>query len=88
MKGFLDRIENDRHAVIIVEEINQQFVIAKNHLPSGSQIHDWFELSEKDGDIINISLDRKTTEIQKNKTENLINRVRTKNKGSKFKKRG
>ncbi|MGN7403583.1 hypothetical protein ACTHO0_27465 [Cytobacillus praedii] len=37
MKGYFDRMEENQHAVILVEVINEQFLINQSKLPAGSQ---------------------------------------------------
>lgn len=48
MKGYFDRMEENQHAVILVEAINEQFLINQSKLSAGSQTGMWFDLTLKD----------------------------------------
>ena len=37
MKGYFDRSRKINYAIILVEELNREFVIPVNELPEGSQ---------------------------------------------------
>ncbi|SDJ80530.1 DUF3006 domain-containing protein [Sediminibacillus albus] len=87
MKGVLDRIEDGKHAVILVEGTGREFVVSKELLPKGSSVHDWLEVTIEDNQVTAVKLDKETTKNEQEKSEALINRVRAKSKGSMFKRK-
>ena len=84
MKGILDRIEDDRHAVILVEEEGIELVLPANRLPEGSQINSWFTIDAENGQLA-VTLDEETSNAKSVQAEELMTRLRTKKKGSRFK---
>ncbi|TWT04332.1 DUF3006 domain-containing protein [Planococcus sp. CPCC 101016] len=84
MKGILDRIEDGRHAVILVEAEGIELVLPANRLPEGSQINSWFTIDAENGQLA-LSLDQKTTSSKSEQAEELMMRLRRKKKGSRFK---
>lgn len=84
MKGILDRIEDGRHAVILVEEEGIELVLPADRLPEGSQVNSWFTIDEENGQLA-VILDEKTSLAKEEQAEELMARLRTKKKGSRFK---
>ena len=87
MIGVFDRIEDNDMAVILIEEINKELTIPLHDLPSGSTESTWFHI-EKKGDAFKvISIDSKTTDQEADNSANLMKKLRSKRKDSKFKKK-
>lgn len=84
MKGILDRIEDGIYAVILVEEEGVELVLPANRLPEGSRINSWFTIDAENGQLA-IILDEETSLIKRGQAEELMARLRTKKKGSRFK---
>lgn len=84
MKGILDRIEDGRHAVILLEEEGIELVLPADRLPEGSQVNSWFTIDEENGQLA-VILDEKTSLAKEEQAEELMARLRTKKKGSRFK---
>jgi len=84
MKGILDRIEDSRHAVILVEEEGIELILPVNRLPEGSQINSWFTIDAENGQLM-IALDEELSLAKSEQAEELMTRLRTKKKGSRFK---
>lgn len=84
MKGILDRIEDGRHAIILVEEEGVELVLPANRLPEGSQVNSWFTIDAEDGQLA-VTLDEETSIAKTAQAEELVARLRTKKKGSRFK---
>ena len=84
MKGILDRIEDGRHAVILVEEEGVELVLPANLLPEGSQVNSWFTIDAENGQLA-VTLDEETSNAKSVQAEELMTRLRTKKKGSRFK---
>lgn len=84
MKGILDRIEDGIYAVILVEDEGLELVLPANRLPEGSQIYCWFTIDAENGQLA-VTLDEETSLMKKGRAEELMGRLRTKKKGSRFK---
>ncbi|MDN3428068.1 DUF3006 domain-containing protein [Microbacterium sp. APC 3898] len=84
MKGILDRIEDGRHAVILVEEEGVELVLPANRLPEGSQVNSWFTIDAENGQLA-VTLDEETSIAKTGQAEELMTRLRTKKKRSRFK---
>ncbi|MRH41443.1 DUF3006 family protein [Aquibacillus halophilus] len=87
MKGYLDRIEEGKFAVILVDEINKEFILPKAELPVGSSEQSYFDLTIENDKITSLKLNEQTTSTEQEKVDNLISKIRSKNKDSKFKKK-
>ncbi|WP_449536383.1 DUF3006 domain-containing protein [Ferdinandcohnia sp. Marseille-Q9671] len=87
MKGYLDRIEDNQHAVILVEEINKEFIIPINDLPSGSSAGSYFDLTIENETITSITRNENETHSQQQKVDDMMSKLRKKSSGSKFKKK-
>jgi hypothetical protein len=85
MKGYLDRIEDNQLAVILVEEVNKEFVLPISELPEGSKPKIWFDLVINQGRITSININNKKTETAQEKVDDTLCKIRSKSKGSKFK---
>lgn len=84
MKGYLDRIEDDKFAVILVDEINEEFVISKDELPEDSAKGSYFDLIIENGKITSLKLNDETTLSEQQKVDDLMSKVRSKSRASKF----
>jgi hypothetical protein len=86
IKGYLDRIEDNQYAVILVEEMKKEFIIPKEYLPQGSKEDSYFEIIIENEKITSIELDEQTTLSEQEKVDDMMTKLRSKSKGSKFKK--
>lgn len=80
MKGVLDRFEDNEKAVILIEELNVEFIIPTDVLPQGSQVNTWFTLEKKDNHYKILSIDKELTEKQSKKTSDLMEKLRARKK--------
>nr|WP_304214384.1 DUF3006 domain-containing protein [Fredinandcohnia onubensis] len=87
MKGYLDRIEENQHAVILVEEISKEFVIPISKLPNGSKAGSYLNLTIENEIITSIMLNENETSTQQQKVDDMMSKLRKKSSGSKFKKK-
>ncbi|WP_431802564.1 DUF3006 domain-containing protein [Halobacillus andaensis] len=85
MKAVYDRLEEGKHAVLLVEETNQEYVLDKEMLPEGSRPLDWFEITMEGGEITSILRDPEAAAAQKEKVKNKRRRLQKRSKGSRFK---
>lgn len=84
MKGILDRIEDNNQAVILIEEIQETIIVPLEELPENSQENTYFHIEEKDGKYRVLSIDNEATEEAKEKSEDLLAKLRAKSSGSKY----
>ncbi|AQU78104.1 DUF3006 domain-containing protein [Planococcus faecalis] len=86
MKGILDRIEDGRYAVILVEAEKLELILPFDYLPAGSHINSWFTIDAENRQL-SIILDEETSLIKNQQTKELMDRLRMRKKGSRFKRK-
>lgn len=86
IKGYLDRIEDNQFAVILVEEMKKEFILPKDELPEGSKEKSYFDITIENDTITSMKLDEQTTLSEQKKVDDMMTTLRSKSKGSKFKK--
>jgi hypothetical protein len=87
IKGYLDRIEDNQFAVILVEEMKKEFIIPKKDLPKGSKENSYFEITIENEKITSLKLDEQTTLSEQEQVDEMMTKLRSKSIGSKFKKK-
>jgi Protein of unknown function (DUF3006) len=85
MKGVYDRKEGNK-AVILIEEEKAELIIPVDELPSGSTINTIFSVEKRNGSYQIIAIDHEAGSEVKEKTSDLLAKLRAKSSGSKFKK--
>lgn len=83
---MLDRIEEGK-AVLLIQDVEKEWVIDKNHLPHGSSIGDWLTIQITEGRISDMVIDHVLTEEKKQTADQLLASVRSQRKESKFKRK-
>lgn len=83
IKGVLDRFEGEQ-AVILVEEHQAEFTVAKHLLPANSEKNTIFKLEKQANSYQIIAIDNAATSSAKAKSSDLMNKLRAKSSGSKF----
>lgn len=86
MKGYLDRVEDNAMAVILIEEKNKEITVPLDTLPAGSKEKTWLHMEQVNGRYTVLSIDRETTEEKAQQTSALMERLRKRKRESKFKK--
>jgi hypothetical protein len=86
IKGYLDRIEDNKFAVILVDELKKEFIIPKADLPEGSVGNSYFDLTIENDRITSMRLDEQTTLSEQQNVNDMMAKLRSKSTGSKFKK--
>lgn len=84
MKGILDRFEGNQ-AVILIEETKEELIVNREGLPRGSAKHTIFNLEKANGSYQIASIDLTQTKAAAKKSASLMDQLRGKKKGSKFK---
>lgn len=83
MKGYLDRIEDNDKAVILIEEKNTEMIVPIDALPAGSGEKTWFHIIEEDDAYKVLSIDHETTEQKAKQAADLMAKLRQKKKKGK-----
>lgn len=84
MKGILDRFEGNQ-AVILIEETKEELLVIKEDLPRGSAKNTIFNLAKENGSYTIVDIDFAQTKAARKTSSSLMDQLRAKNKGSKFK---
>ncbi len=87
MRGFLDRVEDGEQAVILIDDIQKALVIPMAELPKGSKEGTYFNIEEKSGQFRVLSIDKRATEREAKKSTIMMEKLRAKQKESKFKRK-
>jgi hypothetical protein len=67
--------------------MKKEFIIPKEELPDGSKENSYFEITIENEKITSLELDEQTTLSEQEQVEDMIHKLRSKSKGSKFKKK-
>lgn len=85
VSAVVDRISEGKHAVLISEQINKEFIIDVKTVSTALREGLWVDLFlDNNGDVTKVKPNEELTERQKAKVSNVMDRLR-KRKGSKFK---
>lgn len=84
-KGVIDRIEDQKFAVILVESEGSEYVIDKEKLPEEAKEGSWLSISVENEEITHMTIDQSKTNQTHLNAQTKLDRIRKKSKGSKFK---
>lgn len=87
MKGILDRIEDGRFAVILIEEVRREMILPVECLPEGSAVHSWFDIELEGEEIKSISHDANMEAFKERQAGALMEKLRSRKRGSRFKRK-
>ncbi|HSI67786.1 MAG TPA: DUF3006 family protein [Planococcus sp. (in: firmicutes)] len=87
MKGVLERIEDNRIAVILIEEEGREIHLPVTELPEGSEVNTWFDVDMKEGERISIRIDPVVTEDKNRSAQEILKKIKSKKHKSKFRRR-
>lgn len=82
--AYLDRFTDDNHALILVEQLQQEFHVPASSLPSGSTAGTWFLVEIKEDRIASLHIDDSKTRDMKKAIDNRMQRLKS-NQRSRFK---
>ncbi|MHA6251513.1 DUF3006 domain-containing protein [Oceanobacillus sp. CAU 1775] len=85
-KGVLDRFEGEQ-AVILVEEDHAEFIVHQDKLPANSEKNTIFKVEKQVDGYQIIAIDEAATKSAQAKSSDLMNKLRAKSSGSKFKRK-
>ena len=85
VNAVVDRISGGKHAVILAEELNKEFIVDTGTIDATLREGLWVDLFIDDaGSVIEVKPNEKLTKEQELKVSNVMERLR-KQKGSKYK---
>lgn len=88
MKGYLDRIEDNKHAVILVEDLKKEYIIDVDRLPSNSKEGVWFDLTIEGDRIIELVINEEMKKEMEHKINDIMQKLKDRNKsGSRFRRK-
>ncbi|TQS74957.1 DUF3006 domain-containing protein [Ornithinibacillus gellani] len=85
MKGIIDRFADKELAVILIEDTGKELHFPVKNLPTGAAVGTILKLSEVDGDYQITGIDAEDTKKQATHSAELMDALRRKKQGSKFK---
>ncbi|WP_280770855.1 DUF3006 domain-containing protein [Salipaludibacillus daqingensis] len=86
-KGVIDRLEDNKLAVILVESEGLEYVVPKEKLPKEAGAGTWLTFVVENNNMTDISIDYAKTDQSLVNANAKLNRIRKKSAGSKFKKK-
>ena len=87
MKGVLERIEDSRIAVILIEEEGREIHLPVTELPEGSKVSTWFDVEMTEGEVTFLRIDPVVTEEKNRAAQEMLQRIKSKKYKSKFRRR-
>lgn len=85
MRGYLDRIEDNDNAVILIEAKNTEIILPLGELPTGSTEKTWLHLEQENDTFKVISIDYETTRQKAQQATDIMEKLRKRKKPGRFK---
>ncbi len=85
-KAYLDRFTDNEKAVLLVDQLQQEFLIAITSLPTGSSPGTWFTVTIENGEISNFQIDEEKKATMEQEVAERMQRLKSK-KSSRFKRK-
>lgn len=80
--AYIDRIISEEQAVLLVEELQQDFVVSLEELPEHATAGSWLFISFEGEEITDIVIDHSKSKAKKQTAKNKMDTLRTKKKKS------
>lgn len=80
MKAVIDRIEDKKHAVLILNGDGEETVIPVDDLPDGAEEGTWLEVKFDGDDIKSIEIDEEATEERSERIGNKMDQLKKRKK--------
>ncbi len=84
--AYFDRLTDDGHALLIVEQLKKEYHVPTAALPKGSLAGTWFLVEIEHDVITSMQIDAQKTKIMQNQIDNRMQRLKS-NKKSRFKRK-
>lgn len=85
--GYVDRIEDGRFAVLLVDSLGKEFIVDISELPEGVSEGLYVKIILTDGEIREITAESEKTEAMEQKIADQLQRIKSKSSRSRFKRR-
>lgn len=82
VRGYVDRIENENQAVILIEELNEEKILDRNDFEISIVPSTWINIVLKNGEIVDAWVLQNKTSAEKERVKELIEELRTKDKNA------
>jgi hypothetical protein len=83
MKAYLDRIVDNKHAIILVGDDEKEFIVPKEQLPESCTTGMWLQVKVDAGSITEIHIDHDETDQTAKRIQDKLAQLR-KNSSSQF----
>lgn len=85
--GYVDRIEEERFAVVLVESLGKEFVVDVSELPEIAEEGSYLTVTLMNGEVCGLALNQQETESMEQEIEKKLQRIKSKSNTSRFKRR-
>lgn len=76
VKGVVDRMEDGEKVVILVEEWKLELMVEESEFDIGLIPHIWLDITLSEGEIVDIAIDWKRTNWERNRLNGLLEKLR------------
>lgn len=83
--GYIDRIEEERFAVVLVDSLGKEFTVDVSRLPEGVMAGSYVRLTLADGEIGKMMVDEKKTASMEQEIADKLQRLKSRSPRSRFK---
>lgn len=87
VKGVLDRFADLDQAVLLVEELDKEFVLKVSDFPAGSKPGMWFDIELINNEVETLVINKEKTNKEFQRSADLMEKLRERSKGSKFRRK-
>ena len=85
--GYIDRIEDERFAVLLVDSLGKEFVVNVWDLPENAKEGSYLTVTLIDGEITGLVINQQETETMEKEISEKLQRIKSKSSTSKFKRK-
>lgn len=85
--GYVDRIEEERFAVVLVEALGKEFVVDVSELPETANEGSYLTVTLMNGKVCGLALNQQEAESMEREIEEKLQRIKSKSNTSRFKRR-
>lgn len=87
IKGVWDRTEEERYAVILVDELGKEFTLSTNELPEGSKPGTWYDVQIANNEITKLTINKLNTMNTEEEIMNKVTKLKAKSRESRFRRK-
>lgn len=83
--GYIDRIEEGRYAVLLVEALAKEIIVDVSELPEGAKEGTYLKVTLIDGDVQRMTINQKETDKMEQEIKEKLQRIQSRSRKSRFK---